>query len=342
VGISTFKGFLRNGKATPTDLTQSLHSALTGIGRYTIDGRDDELASFRENMLALAARIHDQANGTELESTVSQAIEIFRDYNSRNLKFHQSHASELRSVMRTMTDTITYLSESRTRSVHQLQFMERELEQASQIDDIRLIRSRLISCLDVVREETVRLQSESQARSQEVREQIGKAAIVSESQSRFGVMDTVTGLPSRRAAERTIGENLQKGVNFAVAIFVVTKLSAINSKYGRAVGDEVMLRVANHFAQHLSADTLLYRWSGPALVAVINTYDNTEEIKRLWTKAAGVKQEINLETKDRSVFVLVETMILFHAVNAATPPQDLFNSLDQFTAKQGDGAHDVD
>ncbi len=335
--ISSFKGFLRNGKATPADLARSINFALTGISRYTVDGNEDELFAFRETMLALAAKVHDQANATEVESTVSEAMELFRDYNVRALDFNQTKNGELKSVMRTMTETITYLSESRTRSVHHLKFMERELEQACQIEDIRLLRARVISCLDVVREETVRLQSEAEVRSQEVREQIGRAVSVAEPAPRFGVMDTVTGLPSRRSAERTITETLQSGGHAAIAVFVVTRLSAINSKFGRSLGDEVMLRVANHFAQHLSSDTLLYRWSGPAMVAVINIHDNAEEIRRSWAKVTAVKQEICLDSKDRSVFVLVETSMSFHLVSKATAPQDLFHSLDQYVADQGGG-----
>jgi len=308
------------------------------MARHTVDGREDELSAFRESMLALAANIHDQASSADVETTVSRALDLFRDYNSRVLKFNLSHTVELKSVMRTMTETITYLSESRTRSVHHLQFVSRELEQAAQIDDIRLLRSRIMSCLDVVREETVRLQSEAVARSQEVREQIGRAVIVSDvpPPPRFGMMDTVTGLPSRRSAERTISDTLQTAGQAAIAVFVVTRLSAINSKYSRAVGDEVMLRVANHFAQHLSSDTLLYRWSGPALVALISVHESAEAIERAWSKAAAMKQEINLETKERSVFVVVETSMSFQLVTRETVLTELFHGIDRYIAQVGD------
>jgi len=313
------------------------------MARCTVDGRDDELSGFRDSMLALAANIHDQASTAEVETTVSRALELFHDYNSRVMKFNTAHTQELKSVMRTMTETITYLSESRTRSVHHLQFVSRELEQAAQIDDIRLLRTRIMSCLDVVREETVRLQSEAVARSQEVREQIGLATTVSDAPPppRFGLMDTLTGLPSRRPAERTISETLQTGGQAAIGVFVVTRLSAINSKYGRAVGDEVMLRVANHFAQHLSPDTLLYRWSGPALVALMSVQENAEAIHRAWAKAAAIKQEISLEIKERSVFVVVEMSMSFQLADKETVLTELFNGLDRYIAEVGDCHEDT-
>ncbi len=313
-----------------------MQALLTGIGRCTLDGTEADLESFRKSMQSLAAQVNDQSTGGEADATVGAGLNLLREYNEKILSFHGCHTSELKTVMRTMTETITYLSESRTRSVHQLNFMERELEQASQIDDIRLLRGRLISCLDIVREETVRLQSESQARSNEVRQQIDRPVRVSEPPLGFSSMDSVTGLPSRRAAERAISEALAFGSTHAVAVFVVKRLSAINAKYGRAVGDEAMLRVANHFAQHLSAATFLYRWSGPALVALIQAHINPGDIKRSWAKAAATRHEMSMEAKQRSIFVLVETSMSFQLVTKTTSPDDLFSRLDQYVAEQAD------
>jgi GGDEF domain-containing protein len=305
--MTSFKSLWRNGKPTSAEFTSLLHRVLAGLSSHTLDGAEEELASFRDSMLALARQMSERASVIELEGTVSKALELLREYNHRALRNNQAHKGELKAVMRTMTETLTHLSESRSRSVHQLQFMERELEQATQIDDIRLLRARLITCLDVVREETVRLHSEAQTRSQEVRQQIEHVAQIIEPQTRFGLMDTVTGLPSRRAAEKSIRDGLAHGHEHAVGIFVVNRLSAINAKYGRGAGDEVMLRVANHFAQHLSPVTSLYRWSGPALLAFFLLNNDADAVKRNWAKAAAVKHEVNLDSKQRAVFVFVET-----------------------------------
>lgn len=335
--MHTFRGFLRNGKPTAADFTRALHTMLTGVSRYTFGGAEEELTTFRESMLSLASNIHEQATHPQMEATVADALNLLRDFNERVLKFNTAHTAELKAVMRTMTETITYLSESRTRSVHQLQFMERELEQASQIDDMRLLRARLITCLDVVREETVRLQTESQARSNEVKQQIERAVKIAEPATRFGAMDVVTGLPGRRSAETALSEAIAHGPEHGVAVYVVKRLAHINMKYGRAVGDEVMLRVANHFAQHLSAATFLYRWSGPALVALIAIQGDRDEIRQSWAKAAAKKIEVNLEAKQRHVFVVVEIGMSFQSTSPSTTADELFQTLDQFVAEQSDG-----
>jgi GGDEF domain-containing protein len=326
------KGILRNGKPAAADYIRNLQTLLAGISRYTIDGREDELAAFRETLLRLSAEIREQSLTADIETRVATSLEHLRAYNERFSTLNTGKINELKSVMRTMTETITFLSESRTRSVHQLQFVEREMEQAVQLDDIRLLRAKLTSCLDVVREETVRLQTESKAPQEYVGAKVAQPKVEVESAARFGSMDQVTGLPSRRSAEQAISAAVSGSPDFVLALFVVNRLPGINARYGREIGDEVMLRVSNHFAQHLASSTLLYRWSGPALVALAETHGKEQDIKAAWSKTASQKHEFSLDAQQRSVFVMVETSVSFFTSNEAASPQDLFRTLDHAVA----------
>ncbi len=330
--MASLKGLLRQSKPTPGDYVRSLQTVLAGISRYTVDGRDDELALFRETLLRLSSEVKEQSNTPEVEKTVGIALEHLRDYNDRANRFNSDHLGELKSVMRTMTETITFLSESRTRSVHQLQYVEREMEQAAQMDDIKQLRARLITCLDVVREETVRLQTETQVAPGVASMQITRSTKPVEFPNRFGSMDGVTGLPTRKVAEQSIIDALEAGQESAVALFVVNRMPGINARYGREIGDEVMLRVSNHFAQHLSSTTSLYRWSGPALLALAEVNDDFEDLKRSWIKTASTKHELSLDSEERSVFVMVDTSVNFYPLQAGASVQELFRMLDHAVA----------
>jgi len=332
VDLVSLKGILRNGKPAPADYVRSLQTLLAGLSRYTIDGREDELAAFRETLLRLSADIREQSPTADIEKTVATALEHLRAYNERFSTLNTGKISELKSVMRTMTETITFLSESRTRSVHQLQFVEREMEQAVQLDDIRLLRVKLNSCLEMVREETVRLQTETKAPAEVVGAQKARPAVEVESAPRFGSMDQVTGLPSRRSAELALADAVSGTRDVVIALFVVNRLPGINARYGREIGDEVMLRVSNHFAQHLASSTLLYRWSGPALVALAETHGKEQEIKAAWSKTASQKHEYSLDSQQRSVFVMVETSVSFFSAKETALSQELFRTLDHAVA----------
>jgi GGDEF domain-containing protein len=332
VDLVSLKGILRNGKPAAADYVRSLQTLLAGISRYTINGREDELAAFRETLLRLSSEIREQSPVADLDKTVAASLEHLRDYNDRFSKLNAGKIAELKSVMRTMTETITFLSESRTRSVHQLQFVERAMEQSVQLDDIRLLRSKLTSCLDIVREETVRIQTESKAHSEAVGAHLARPQTDVEPPPRFGSMDQVTGLPSRKLAEQALSDAVSGTQDFVLALFIVNRLPGINARYGREIGDEVMLRVSNHFAQHLASSTLLYRWSGPALVAIAETHGKEQDIRAAWTKTASQKHEFSLDSQQRSIFVMAETSVSFFAANAATSLQELFRALDHAVA----------
>jgi hypothetical protein len=96
--------------------------------------------------------------------------------------------------------------------------------------------------------------------------------------------------------------------------------------------------VANHFAQHLSPVTSLYRWSGPALLAFFLLNNDADAVKRNWAKAAAVKHEVNLDSKQRAVFVFVETVMSFQVVSQGTPTLDLFRNLDRFVAERSEAS----
>ena len=75
-------------------------------------------------------------------------------YNRIAARITQAHVSELQAMLAMMTDTITFLSDSSKTGIEQLHTVERNLQKASSIGDIRVLRGRLDDCLTLVRTET--------------------------------------------------------------------------------------------------------------------------------------------------------------------------------------------
>jgi len=51
-------------------------------------------------------------------------------------------------------------------------------------------------------------------------------------------------------------------------VFIVNRLASIHARFGRAVGDEVMLLTAERLAQYLPTGAAVFRWSESGLVAI--------------------------------------------------------------------------
>jgi GGDEF domain-containing protein len=58
-----------------------------------------------------------------------------------------------------------------------------------------------------------------------------------------------------------------------IVVAVLSKLQAVNQRFGYTVGDEVLCEFAARVAGNLCNDAQFYRWNGPTLVAVLKRDD---------------------------------------------------------------------
>jgi GGDEF domain-containing protein len=147
-----------------------------------------------------------------------------------------------------------------------------------------------------------------------------------------GSGDPVTGLPGRTAAEGLMAANITAGKDCVSVIFLVNRLGSINGRYGRKVGDEVMLQVAQHLAKRAPSGTRLFRWGGPAFAAIVEVHSNIAELSRDLSRLASLKLEKNIETEHRFVMVPITILYMPKRITANAVAQTVFAEMDQFIA----------
>jgi diguanylate cyclase (GGDEF)-like protein len=95
-----------------------------------------------------------------------------------------------------------------------------------------------------------------------------------EQRERLLLVDALTGIPNRRAAEaalRVEGLRHQRaGTPLSVAIFDVDHFKRVNDEFGHATGDEVLRQVAATLAGCARATDTVGRWGGEEFVAVLS------------------------------------------------------------------------
>lgn len=291
---------------------------LEGIAQQEGELKAPEGALFREEILALAGSLKVETSPKELADLIDGAVESLRKFAGASAARVSAHLNELKATMRALTETVTFLAESRSSVVHQLTFIERQLEQASELEDIRLLRPKLAACLELVREETARLQNESAANSELVRSGLGIAPQHSETPRRVGSLDPVTGLPGRQVGQRLIEDKVNAGKESVVALFIPDRLEAINRHHGRNAGDEVLLQLAQHLAKSIHPPATLCRWSGPAFLALVEAPQKSAEVSRSWRSITAKTIEFTLQLDRRSVMVSVSLSCITKTVTDAT------------------------
>jgi GGDEF domain-containing protein len=180
-------------------------------------------------------------------------------------------------LLQILTATIRHLSTAGEESLRWLDQLEQEIACALELEDLQCLKPKLAECLERICRETASRKttpgtlSESRE-NQGVRAQNDTGVQMGQQPSEARpapVLDPVTGLPARQAAETAIERAYSSKIPVTPAVIVIDSLPAINMRFGRSTGDALLHVFANHLKQTLEPEDELYRWTGPAFVALL-------------------------------------------------------------------------
>ncbi len=349
----SIKKFLRPGKPKPEDYIGFLQLLLNGISLHAVEANESDLTKFRKEVATISEQLSDQSSAEDIHNAVGFVTRAVAGYNRIAARNAQAHLSELQAMLAMTTETITFLSDSSKTGIQQLRTVERNLQKASSIGDIRVLRSKLDDCLALVRSETNRLRDESRARIVALQEGVQRTADhvrsagvalpevpfveVPEPVVTVQPNDPSTGLPGRGAAEQLIDANISRGKAFVVAVFLVDGLVQVKSRFGGETGDEILVAVAQYLEERLETGSL-FRWSAPAVAAILEIETSFHAIERQMNQIASLRLEKTIEKDGRFVLLPVTCSVLVQKVSDADSLDDVVANLDDFVASHaGDG-----
>jgi GGDEF domain-containing protein len=304
---------------------------LRGLSLHAFEGDRIDFAQFRADLARLENCLTPELPVTEIMVIVGAALQALEDYNVRTGRFVRTQGIELHKMVTMLTETIISIGETSEQSVHRLQDIEKHVERAQASEDIQLVKLRLGECLEVIREEALRQKSENTAMVESLRQQ------AETSQQRMSStapeeLDAATGLPRKSQAEKAIREALASPPRYFVVIAVISRFQAIHARFGEAVGDQVLKRFKDHLQSRLAKGDRLFRWSGPAFIALLERPDETDKVRSEIRRFAGAKVDSAFEVGRRSVLVPISAA---WSVFAAQPTAEmLFKQIEMFVANQ--------
>jgi GGDEF domain-containing protein len=145
-------------------------------------------------------------------------------------------------------------------------------------------------------------------------------------------IEPMTKFSDRSAAEQAIAWKIEAAIDCVCGVFIVNRLASINARFGRGVGDEVMLLAAERMARQLPAGAVVFRWSESALVALVEVAGNISEVTRRYARAASMSLEKNIETEHRFVMVPITLSFTLKRLSGTCSPSDIIIELDRFVS----------
>ncbi len=314
------------------DLTylRAVRLLIHGMELHTLDHDREDHARFRSGMSGLQRRLVPEAPAADLLGLVGDVILTFEAYNRRTGGKLRAQFSERQSIIAVFSGAVAAMVSASDASLERLKDLRLRLEKAEGIADLRLVKTHLEQCLNGIAAEVEEHRRQSASGMQRLAE--GARELENSIQhARRTAPDPVTGLPPRAEAEGVLARLGTGGVAAVAAVFALKRLKQVNSRFGHAVGG-LLRRASTYLGSGMNPEEGLYRWSGPALLAITSRIAPFDLIRQDIEKLiAGLpKYEVTIGTRA----ALIPVSVGWAAFPLTRPAERLIRQLDVFVNSQ--------
>lgn len=249
-----------------THASRSLAPLLEGIASTAIRADDSDLSDFQQSIRNLAEAVANSSSPEVVQEEIGRAVRLLETYNRRAQASADAHRKELHSILSLLIDTVAFLSTSSKTSIEQLSSIEENLTSVSNVTELKIIRSKLVACLTMVRTESTRLKLRSEMRVKDLKAAILRASTQILPHVASIPPDPVTGLIGPAAFMEVVSKLIASGKSLTLVAFVFDQLPEMNRRYGRSVADRLLAAGAQRIGTEVSEWGPIFRWNGPAIV----------------------------------------------------------------------------
>jgi GGDEF domain-containing protein len=312
-------------------LLRTTQLLLEGIERHAVRPDAEEYERFRTDLGTVLAGLEENTPAQEILVLAGQAVKTLEEYNTRATRRMRGQCEDLQNMVAMLTKTMATIASGSQATITRLQDIEGQLQKASMLEDFHAVKIRMSECLDVLRTEIVRHRSESAKQVSEM------GSVVQRLRSRtaftpeeLGRLDPLTKLPERAAAEAALSNAVKGSKVVYAAVFVTDRLDMINARFGRNVGDDVLLFFCRHVAQGLAPGNRLFRWTGPAILAVLDRDEPISAVREAMNRLFAKRLTITVTVENRSVMLAVPAKWMVFSAQEVRPLPRLVKSIDVF------------
>jgi diguanylate cyclase (GGDEF)-like protein len=326
MAIETLRRYLSD---EDLELRRVLSVLFKGIVTTAVRADEEDWAGLKNDIERIDATIEGEFTTEHLLVAAGAAVQALDSYNQRTTRFTRRQGIELQKIIAMLAESVITITGSSERSVQALGKIQANLEHAGGLEDLQNVKAQLSMCLEQVCQESVRRRKEADASIAQLQQHIQRA----ESHlTPTHDIDPITDLPVRPAADAALAVALAKPGRKYVGVLVLDRLKSINARFGDEVGDRVLAELARHIRTNLPAGDLLFRWSGPTLVAVMPRQCSIDRMRTDLNAIFGKPIQREFTIAGRTVLIPISAA---WAVFALIPPlATILKHVDTFAANQ--------
>ena len=298
--ISIKKLLSQNNRESDEAYERMAHLLLQAMGLHAVEGDRAEYDRFRASIAVLQSSLAEDPSPDNILITAGTAVKTLGDHNWHTSQYIRAKGIELQSIVGMLTNSMSQVATASKTSIERLQHLQKQIEHASMVEDVRTLKLRLSDCLQSIHGECERQREESTHVVEEMKTGLQKAS-ETKPVEKNPIADPLTGLIMRAGAEEAMKTACSAGAHLYAGLFVIDRIQSIVSRFGSEIGDRAMLFFVQHLSTALTGNDTLFRWSPTSFLALIHRSESPDLVRRQMSKTIAHRTEQSFKIGDRSV-----------------------------------------
>jgi diguanylate cyclase (GGDEF)-like protein len=306
---------------------------LEAVGSHAVEADPAEREAFRSSLRELVTKMEQAESSDGTLVLVGEVIKSIETYNRGVQRSMRSRMTELQSIVSLFTRSMLQLSKGSTASGVKLRQIEHQIEKCSQAEDLRTLKSQLKESLETICEEAAGQERRSKQISDQLLETMSRPESAVLLEEACSDIDQITGLLNFRSAEQALRSAIATNAHGYAVLIAVERVEVINTRFGFAIGDRVLMLFGQHLVQRLSKNDRLFRWRGAGFLALLDRTGSEMSIRAEIARTLSPRMEQEIELSGRSVLLPINSSWMLTSLAGASM-EKITQKLDQFSIGQ--------
>ncbi len=262
-GQSGQTGQTTTGTSEADVLRRALDEALGTLADVLTGSDVDTLAEVMATVGRCRAELAAGVDADVLDPLLSSCFESMRHMAAHARNLAAERRTQIAALVATVHETVTAIAGDHATLQNTLAGSATRFERLAHVDDLQEIQAQLVDEVSTLTRITIERRRAWEQTSQEFGTRLTSLKTQLDHTRREAALDSLTNVANRRTFERACHDWLQPNrPNFVIAMVDVDDFKSINDQYGHAVGDQVLVTVAQTLGHTLRSGDLVARLGG--------------------------------------------------------------------------------
>jgi diguanylate cyclase (GGDEF)-like protein len=257
-----------NAEARFRAVTKAFLGLIFAVPKAALPANAELAAQSRESLEKAAEALRTEPRVPEIDAAGAVAVQQVDEICKSNKIAIEERDAALKEVVETVAWAINSFKSHGERHKSNLTRLADGFETLSRVEDVSELRRRLREDVAVLRQTVDQMRQENEESVRRLETQVVAFQERVEQARKESGVDRLTGLGSRREAERHLQKAARREGLICIVLFDIEGFTQINQAHGTMFGDKLLKALTHALRERFPGEGVLFRWGADEFLAI--------------------------------------------------------------------------